>query len=85
MGSQCHFRPLVVRGIIHPTNCSYLMVKLVTLAYWITSMSHGGCDMCPARYGMQGRYLAEISLDELLQYVHLPSKQASEQLGLGML
>jgi hypothetical protein len=32
----------------------------------------------------QGRYLAEISLDELLQYVHLPSKQASEQLGLGL-
>jgi hypothetical protein len=73
-------------GIIHSTICSYLMVKIIIPAYMdYQCTSVNGSDVRTARYLMQGRYLAEISLDELLQYVHLPSKQASEQLGLGKL
>lgn len=34
---------------------------------------------------MQGRYLSDITLDEVLQYVHLPSSEASKRLGLGTL
>jgi hypothetical protein len=34
---------------------------------------------------VQGRYLSDITLEEVLQYVHLPSSEASKRLGLGTL
>lgn len=32
---------------------------------------------------MQGRFIDEISIEEVLTYGHLPSKLAAEQLGIG--
>ncbi|KAI8112484.1 hypothetical protein M9434_003807 [Picochlorum sp. BPE23] len=32
----------------------------------------------------EGRYLSDITLEEVLQYVHLPSSEASKRLGLGL-
>lgn len=50
-----------------------------------TPMESLGCghdELINVAYA-QGRYLSDITLGEVLHYVHLPSHAASKELGLG--